>query len=97
MTNDGRIFLKPGNAEDRKGRYYDKSDFPTLFLDGLSCDSTSGKCQIQNVDTRGGEMGGKYECPKPFVDVWMKRYPRYVSPYSGSTRRSLEENDGREL
>jgi hypothetical protein len=61
MTNDGRILLKPGNAEDRKGRYYDKSDFPTLFLDGLSC--AAEKCLIQNVDTRGGDMGGKYECP----------------------------------
>jgi hypothetical protein len=57
------------NAESL-GKTYLKSDFPSLFLDGLSCNSASGKCPITNIDTTSGDMGAKFECPVPFVLKW---------------------------
>jgi len=93
VTNDGRIFLKPAGDPDGNGRYYKKSDFPSLMLDGLVCSSTAGRCLIQNVDTTSGDMGGKYECPAPFVTKWKETHPDYVSPYAttSSARRVLQD------
>jgi hypothetical protein len=67
MTKEGRIRLATGGTivngkrTRLRRKTYPKSDFPTLFLDGLTCESD--QCLIQNVDSSSGDMAGKYEAP----------------------------------
>ena len=81
ITTDGRILLSTSDPPEENGQYYDKSEFDSLFLDGLTCEAEEGRCLLQNVDTGAG-MGGKYEAPKPFVEKWQEDHPEYTSPYA---------------